>query len=94
MDKVLDELDGVENRKARFRTVISLIIDGKETLFEGVVNGRILTERQGKEGFGYDPLFIPDGYDRSFAEMDIDEKNKISHRGRAVKKLLDYLNSI
>jgi XTP/dITP diphosphohydrolase len=94
IDKVLSELSGVKNRKARFRTVISLIIDGKEILFEGIVNGIILDKRQGKEGFGYDPVFMPDGYDRSFAEMDINEKNEISHRGRAVKKLLDYLNSI
>lgn len=94
IDKVLSELSGVKNRKARFRTVISLIIDGKEILFEGIANGIILDKRQGKEGFGYDPVFMPDGYDRSFAEMDINEKNEISHRGRAVKKLLDYLNSI
>jgi XTP/dITP diphosphohydrolase len=94
IDKILSELKGVTNRKARFRTVISLIIDGKETLFEGIVNGVILTERHGKEGFGYDPVFMPDGYEKSFAEMDINEKNKISHRGRAVRKLLDYLNSL
>jgi len=94
MDKVLKKLKGVENRKARFRTVISLIIDSEERLFEGIVNGKILTGRQGAEGFGYDPIFMPDGYDRSFAEMDINEKNKISHRGLAVQKLLNFLKSL
>ncbi len=94
IDKILSELKGISNRKARFRTVVSLIIDGKETLFEGIVNGKILTERHGKAGFGYDPVFMPDGYNKSFAEMDINKKNEISHRGRAVKKLLNYLNSI
>lgn len=91
MDKVLSELKDVENRKARFRTVISLIIDGNETLFKGIVNGSILKERHGKKGFGYDPIFLPDGYKKSFAEMDLDDKNKISHRGRAVAKLVEYL---
>lgn len=91
MDKVLSELKNIETRKARFRTVISLIINGNETLFEGIVNGLILKERHGKNGFGYDPIFQPDGYKRSFAEMDLDVKNKISHRGRAVAKLVEYL---
>ena len=91
MDRVLAELKETENRKARFRTVISLIIDGKEYQFEGIVNGEILSERHGSKGFGYDPIFRPDGFTTSFAEMGLDEKNKISHRGRAVAKLLDFL---
>ena len=94
MDKVLSELKNNKNRKARFRTVISLLINGEETFFEGIVNGTILSERHGKEGFGYDPIFQPDGYDKSFAMMDLDEKNEISHRGRAVRKLVAYLNSM
>lgn len=89
--KTLKELDGVENRKARFRTVISLILDGKEHYFEGAVDGEILAEKQGDSGFGYDPIFRPVGFDKSFAEMDMDEKNKISHRGRAAQKLVDFL---
>ena len=89
--KVLKELDGVSNRKARFRTVISLVIGGKEIQFEGVVEGVILEEKRGKDGFGYDPVFLPDGYMQSFAEMEAEEKNRISHRGRATRKLIDYL---
>ena len=91
MDRVLAELKTTENRKARFRTVISLILDSKEYQFEGIVNGEILSERHGEKGFGYDPIFRPDGFKSSFAEMGLDEKNKISHRGRAVAKLLDFL---
>jgi len=94
MDKVLKELRNKTNRKARFRTVISLILDGKEYLFEGIVEGNILTERHGNKGFGYDPIFIPDGYAKSFAQMDLSDKNKISHRGRAVQKLVHFLQSI
>lgn len=94
MDKLLFELKGKENRKAQFRTSICLIIDGKEFLFEGSVQGDILESRQGGEGFGYDPIFRPASYDISFAEMDMKEKNKISHRGRATAKLVKYLNSI
>ena len=94
MDKVLSELRNTKNRKARFKTVISLIINGEENLFEGIVEGSILAERHGKAGFGYDPIFQPEGYNKSFAEMDLDEKNKISHRGRAVRKLVKYLNSL
>lgn len=94
MDKVLSELKDKQNRKARFRTVISLIIKGKEFFFEGIVKGIILKERHGKKGFGYDPVFQPEGYQESFAEMELNEKNKISHRGRAVRKLVDYLNFI
>ena len=84
---------GVANRRARFRTVISLILGGEERLFEGIVEGRII-DRTGHEGFGFDPLFVPDGYDRTFAEMTTEEKNAVSHRARAVRKLADYLHSI
>lgn len=91
MEKVLAELKAETNRKARFRTVIALIIDGEEFFFEGEVKGQILTERHGDEGFGYDPIFKPDGYHQSFAEMEMSEKNKISHRGRAIQKLVDFL---
>ncbi len=91
MKKLLEQLDGKENRKARFRTIISLIWEGKEYFFEGVVEGVILTEKHGTEGFGYDPIFQPEGYDKSFAELSMNEKNSISHRGRAVEKLLQFL---
>ncbi|MDX9697226.1 MAG: non-canonical purine NTP diphosphatase [Bacteroidales bacterium] len=91
IDKVLTELKGVNNRKARFRTVIALIINGCETQFEGIVEGTILTERHGDSGFGYDPIFLPDGYNLSFAEMNLNDKNKISHRARAINKLVDFI---
>ena len=91
MDKLLNELSGQPNRKARFRTVIALILDGEEHLFEGIVNGQILENRRGNEGFGYDPIFLPDGYEKSFAQLSMTEKNVISHRGRAVEKLLNFL---
>ena len=91
MQKVLEELKGNNNRKAFFRTVISLIIDGKETQFEGVVHGNILKTPRGDSGFGYDPIFQPEGYTTTFAEMLLSEKNKISHRGNAVKKLVKFL---
>ena len=94
MEKLLSVLDKINNRKARFRTVISLIINGEETLFEGIVNGKILTERNGDEGFGYDPIFQPDGYEESFAQMDMTVKNTISHRGRAVENLISYLKKL
>jgi XTP/dITP diphosphohydrolase len=92
--RVLEELKGKTNRSARFKTVISLVIDGKECQFEGVVNGIILKESRGTKGFGYDPVFQPEGYSQSFAEMDITEKNKISHRAMAVNKLVEYLNKL
>lgn len=91
MNKVLEKLAKINERNARFRTVISLIIDGEEKQFEGIVDGEILKERKGGSGFGYDPIFQPTGLEQSFAEMDLSEKNKISHRGRAVRKLVDYL---
>ena len=93
IDKVLGEMHGIDNRNARFRTVIALILDGKVNYFEGIVNGKIITERKGSEGFGYDPVFIPEGYTQTFAEMSLAEKNKISHRARAVARLVDFLNS-
>jgi XTP/dITP diphosphohydrolase len=92
IDKVLAELNGKKSRKACFRCLISLIIKGKEYLFEGRVDGEILTERHGASGFGYDPIFRPDGFTQSFAEMDAVTKNSISHRGRAVQKLVSFLH--
>jgi XTP/dITP diphosphohydrolase len=89
--KVLDELEVKIDRKARFRTVISLIRNGIEVQFEGTAEGVILHEKRGKDGFGYDPVFLPDGFNLSFAEMSPDEKNKISHRARATQKLIDHL---
>jgi XTP/dITP diphosphohydrolase len=91
MDKVLANMAKIKNRKARFRTVISLIIDGEEKQFEGIVDGKILTEKRGESGFGYDPIFQPDGFEQTFAEMKPEDKNKISHRGRAVTQLAEYL---
>ena len=94
MRKLLANLEGKDNRKACFRTIISLIIDGEEHQFEGKVEGRIATEKHGTEGFGYDPIFIPEGYDKSFAELGEEIKNQISHRARAVKKLAEYLERL
>jgi XTP/dITP diphosphohydrolase len=91
MDLVLHKLEGKINRKARFRTVISLYIDGTFHEFEGIVEGQILPKRKGLKGFGYDPIFQPDETTCSFAEMSMEEKNKISHRGRAIRKLLQFL---
>ena len=88
---LLRELEGVENRKAQFRTVICLIEGGEERLFEGIVRGSITERKQGTSGFGYDPVFRPEGYDETFAEMGSDEKNRISHRARAVQRLVEYL---
>ena len=90
MLKLLHELDGKENRKAQFRTAISLILDGKEYLFEGVIKGEIIKEKRGDSGFGYDPVFMPEGYDRTFAELGNDIKNQISHRALAVQKLCEF----
>jgi XTP/dITP diphosphohydrolase len=92
IEKVQLLLGPVKNRKARFRTVIALILDGKEFLFDGIVNGEIIKERRGREGFGYDPVFIPDGSSHTFAEMNLDEKNIISHRARAFEKLRKFLS--
>ena len=89
---LLKNLEGETNRRARFRTAICLIEWGEERLFEGIVEGHIIDHESGSEGFGYDPLFVPEGYDCTFAEMSADEKNAISHRGRAVRKLVAYLH--
>ncbi len=94
MSKILLEMKGISNRKARFKTIISLVINGEEKQFEGVVSGVILSQRQGEKGFGYDPIFLPDGFTMSFAEMDSSQKNKISHRAIAVNKLVEYLKNL
>lgn len=94
MLKLLENLTGKSDRRAQFRTVIALIIDGEEKLFNGVVRGTISTERKGGAGFGYDPLFVPEGYDVSFAQMPAEQKNAISHRSRAASALNDYLQTL
>lgn len=94
MDKVLAKLAGETNRKARFRTVISLVWNGEEHFFEGTVEGTIRHERSGSKGFGYDPIFQPDGYNITFAEMTMGEKNRISHRARAVEQLIEFLKNL
>jgi len=91
MQKLLTKLDGTDNRSAHFRTVIALIQGGEVHEFEGRVEGRIATEKSGTAGFGYDPIFVPDGYDQSFAELGDETKNRISHRARATKQLADFL---
>jgi XTP/dITP diphosphohydrolase len=93
MDKLLSALKEAKNRTARFRTVVALILNGKEYTFEGICEGEILPEQTGEEGFGYDPIFKPKGYDRSFAQMSLNDKNEISHRGLAVKKLINFLKA-
>ena len=92
-EKLLRKLAPHENRKARFRTVIALILNGREYLFEGVVEGEILKEGRGEQGFGYDPVFLPKGHARSFAEMSLEEKNAISHRFRAIQKMKAFLET-
>ena len=94
MKKLLHELENAENRKAQFHTVFALIIDGKEHLFEGTVKGEITKIHKGTSGFGYDPIFQPEGYHQTFAEMGNEEKNKISHRAKATQKLCKFLKSI
>ena len=91
--KLLEAMKGISNRKARFRTVIALNLNGKQYFFEGIVNGKILEEEHGNGGFGYDPIFQPEGFEETFAEMPMVVKNKISHRGRAVEKLVKFLSS-
>jgi XTP/dITP diphosphohydrolase len=93
MNKLLCEMQGQENRKARFRTVIALIVKDKEYLFEGIINGSIITEKRGEAGFGYDPVFIPEDHTQTFAEMGNELKNQISHRALAVKKLASFLST-
>lgn len=94
MCKLLNNLQDKKNRKARFRTVISLILNGKEHQFEGIVEGHITSTKSGTKGFGYDPIFVPDGFDITLADMDLNEKNKISHRARAIKKMVLFLNQL
>ena len=91
---LLERMQGVENRAAQFRTAVALIMDGEEYLFEGIVRGDIATEEHGEGGFGYDPLFFPEGGAKTFAEMSAEAKNEISHRGRAVRKLAEFLQNI
>ena len=91
---LLANLRGAADRRARFRTVVALLRSGEEHLFEGIVEGRIIECERGCEGFGYDPLFVPDGFGRTFAEMSADEKNAVSHRARAVRRLADYLHGL
>lgn len=93
MAKLLANMEGVKDRRARFRTVIALIKDGEEHLLEGIVEGHITTVRSGADGFGYDPIFMPEGCDKTFAEMTADEKNAISHRGRAVAELKKFFKN-
>lgn len=92
IDKLLTNLKYADNKTARFKTVISLLLDGKEYFFEGICTGKIISQRKGNNGFGYDPVFIPDGSEKTFAEMDMAEKNKFSHRKKAMEKLINFLN--
>jgi XTP/dITP diphosphohydrolase len=94
IEKLLTNLAGKGDRNARFRTIISLLIDGTETLFEGICDGQIISEKRGEQGFGYDPVFIPTGANKTFAEMNMNEKNQFSHRKKATQKLVAFLNSI
>jgi XTP/dITP diphosphohydrolase len=94
IDKLLHNLIGKQDTSARFRTVISLILDGQETRFEGICNGKIIRERRGSHGFGYDPVFVPDGSDKTFAEMELAEKDQYSHRAKAAQKLVAFLNTL
>ena len=94
LEKLLKELSNKDNRNAHFKTVMALIIDGKEYLFEGIINGTITAEKSGANGFGYDPIFLPNGYSETFAEMSSEIKNVISHRAKAMKKLIEFVTSI
>lgn len=94
MKKLLHEMEGKENRKARFRTVIALVWNGKTYTFDGIVNGTITTTKRGENGFGYDPIFIPEGYEQTFAELGNDIKNQISHRAKAIEKLDEFLTQL
>lgn len=93
MRKLIAELQGKENRKARFRTVIALLLNGETHFFEGEIRGRIIEEKRGEAGFGYDPIFMPDDYDKTFAQLGDDVKNNISHRAIATQKLVDFLKT-
>ncbi len=94
IDKLLSNLKNTENRKAQFRTVVCLILNGQQNVFDGICKGTIIAGRRGLSGFGYDPIFIPDGAEKTFAEMALDEKNFFSHRKKAVEKLTNYLNNL
>jgi XTP/dITP diphosphohydrolase len=94
MKLLLKNMEGITNRKARFRTVIALLMDGKEYLFDGIVEGIIIDEKRGNSGFGYDPVFVPNGYNETFAQLGSDIKNNISHRAKAVLKLHDFLSKL
>lgn len=94
MEKLLEVMQNETNRKARFRTIIALIYNNKEYLFEGIVEGEITYAPRGSQGFGYDPVFIPSGYSQTFAQMPVDEKNLISHRKNAIRKLVDFLDRV
>lgn len=91
IDLVLEKLANIDNRNARFKTVIALSIDGKLETFEGIIEGEIIKERRGSQGFGYDAIFVPNGYSQTFAELSMEEKNQISHRARAIKKMVNFL---
>lgn len=93
MELLLKNLEGVENRGAQFRTVITWLDENGPVQFEGIVRGRILTEKVGEKGFGYDPLFVPEGFDRTFAQMSLEEKNPLSHRGQAIAKWLAFMKT-
>jgi len=94
IDKVLSELEGKTSRNAQFRTLITLILNKSTFSFEGIVRGEIISEKRGENGFGYDPIFVPEGEKRTFAEMSLEEKNKHSHRARAFQKMIDFLNEL
>jgi XTP/dITP diphosphohydrolase len=94
IDKVLSELEGKTNRNAQFRTIITLILNSSTFTFEGIVRGEIISKKRGENGFGYDPIFVPEGEIRTFAEMSLEEKNKHSHRARAFQKMIDFLNEL
>ncbi len=94
IDKVLSELEGKTSRNAQFRTLITLILNKSTFSFEGIVRGEIISEKRGENGFGYDPIFVPEGEIRTFAEMSLEEKNKHSHRARAFQKMIDFLNEL
>jgi len=94
MDKLLTQLKNESNRKANFKTVIALNLNGKQNLFTGIINGKIIEEKIGTNGFGYDPIFVADGYEKTFAELTMEEKSTISHRGIAVKELILFLQKL
>lgn len=94
MDKLITELSNIENKTAQFKTVIALNLNGQQNLFTGIIKGTIILEKRGKKGFGYDPIFVPENHDRTFAEMEMEEKAILSHRGIATRKLIDFLAAL